>query len=89
MSVADSDGDGALDGLSYATVDKDGKVLVQVTDYEADGQLDMRINFAESYVELWHLDRWYRVEDRNGQRGVVVNGGFVELTNENNRLSIR
>ena len=88
LSTGDSDGDGSLDALSYATVDQDGKVLVQVTDYEADGQPDIRINFAESYVELWHLDRWHRVENRNGRRGVVLDGDFVELSRENNRLII-
>ena len=59
LSVADADGDGALDGLSYATVDDDGKVVVQVTDL-----------------------------NRNGRRGVVLSGEFVELKRENNRLII-
>ena len=47
LMAGDSDGDGSLDGLTYAKVDSDGKVLVEVTDYEADGQLDIRTNFAD------------------------------------------
>ena len=88
LSVGDSDGDGALDGLSYATVDKDGKVILEVIDYEADGQADMRIHFVDHYSELWHADRWYRVENREGRRGIVLDGVFVEVKRENNRLVV-
>lgn len=88
LSVEDSDGDGALDGLAYSKVDKDGTVLLDVVDYEADGQPDMRINFADSYTELWHADRWYRVDNQEGRRGIVLNGAFVELKRENNRLFV-
>lgn len=88
LSVGDSDGDGALDGLSYATVDKDGKAILEVIDYEADGQADMRIHFVDHYSELWHADRWYRVENREGRRGIMLDGVFVEVKRENNRLVV-
>lgn len=88
LSVGDSDGDGALDGLTYSKVDKNGTVLLDVIDYEADGQPDMRISFADRYTELWHADRWYRVENQEGRRGIVLNGAFVELKRENNRLIV-
>lgn len=88
LSVGDADGDGALDGLSYAKVDKDGKAILEVIDYEADGQPDMRIHFVDHYSELWHADRWYRVENREGRRGIVLDGVFVELKREDNRLVV-
>jgi hypothetical protein len=88
LAAEDSDGDGSLDGVTYAKMDKDGNVLVNVTDYEADGQPDVRINFADRFVELWHEDRWYRVQDRDGRRGIVLNGDFVELTTQKNRLIV-
>src|SRR5690606_22430244 len=44
LSAADADGDGRLDGITYTTVDAAGKAKVSVTDYEADGQADLRIN---------------------------------------------
>jgi hypothetical protein len=88
LSAGDSDGDGSLDGLSYAKVDSDGKALLEVVDYEADGQADLRIHFAHDYSELWHVDRWYRVENRESRRGIVLNGAFVELKMERNRLIV-
>ena len=88
LNVGDADGDGALDGLSYAKVDKDGKAILEVIDYEADGQPDMRIHFVDHYSELWHADRWYRVETREARPGIVMNDVFVELTREGNRLVV-
>jgi hypothetical protein len=88
LSVGDTNGDGALDVLTYSKVDKDGRSLLDVVDYEVDGQPDLRIHFAERYSEVWHVDRWYRVENREGRRGIVLNGVFVELKRENNRFVV-
>jgi hypothetical protein len=88
LSVGDTNGDGALDALTYSTVDERGERLIDVVDYEVDGQPDLRINLAEGYSELWHVDRWYRIENRNGVRGIVLNGAFVELKRENNRFVV-
>lgn len=88
LSVADADGDGRLDGLTYTSVDADGKATLSVTDYEADGQLDLRINFVDRYTELWHGDRWYRMEMRDGRRGIVKDGAFVELQRRDNRYYV-
>jgi hypothetical protein len=86
LSVGDSNGDGQLDGLTYTKTDADGSAVVTVTDYEVDGQADLRINFSARTFEIWHQDRWYRVENRGGLRGVVLNGTFVELRRDKNRL---
>jgi hypothetical protein len=84
VSFADSNGDGALDFIQYSTVDASGKPLVQVMDYDANGQADLRIQFVDGYFEIWHRDRWYRAETREGKRGIVLDGRFVELRNEKN-----
>jgi hypothetical protein len=85
LSVGDRNGDGRLDILTYGVVDEDGNAILDVVDYEADGQPDMRIHFVERYFEIWHVDRWYRTELRDGRRGIVVDGEFVELRNTDNR----
>ena len=84
----DSDGDGRLDGVEYSTVDENGKARIHVIDYEADGQLDLRLHFDEGYNEIWHVDRWYRIEKRGDQRGVILDGEFVELEKQGNRLVV-
>ena len=88
LALSDSDGDGRPDMLTYWNVDAAGEASFQVTDYDMDGQPDLRINYAEHRVELWHLDRWYRVETRDGHRGIVVDGKFVEVRNEKSRLFV-
>lgn len=85
LSAADRDGDGVLDLLTYSVLDASGENVLEVIDYEADGQADMRLNFKEHYFEIWHLDRWYRAETRDGRRGIVVAGEFVELERGDNR----
>jgi hypothetical protein len=82
LTVADSDGDGRPNVLSYYAVDKAGKHTVQVTDYDMDGQPDYKVDFVEHRVELWHSGRWYTVEKRDGRRGIVLDGRFVELQQE-------
>jgi hypothetical protein len=84
----DSDGDGRLNGVEYSTMDEKGNALVTVIDYEADGQADLRMHLADDYSEIWHADRWYRIEKRGARRGVVLNGEFVDLERRDNRLFV-
>jgi hypothetical protein len=88
LSASDADGDGLLDGVSYSRMDENGKTLLTVIDYEADGQADLRMHFADSFTEIWHNDRWYRIERREDRRGITLNGVFVELERRNNRLVV-
>ena len=85
VTVGDRNGDGLVDILTYAVLDETGEIVLDVVDYEADGQPDMRLNFKEHYFELWHIDRWYRTEVRDGRRGIVIDGTFVELRRGDNR----
>jgi hypothetical protein len=84
--AADENGDGLIDLIAYTVLDESGeRNMLEVIDYEADGQADMRLNFAEGYFEIWHDERWRRTEQRDGQRGIVVDGDFIELEMVNNR----
>ena len=85
VAISDRDGDGRIDILTYSVLDESGQAALDVVDYEADGQPDMRINFKDHYFEIWHVDRWYRAETRDGRRGIVLNGEFVELQRGENR----
>jgi hypothetical protein len=85
VSIGDRNGDGLVDILTYAVLDENGQVVLDVVDYEADGQPDMRINFRDHYFEIWHIERWYRTEVREGRRGIVIDGEFVELQRGENR----
>jgi hypothetical protein len=85
VSLGDRNGDGVIDILTYGVLDKNGEGVLDIVDYEADGQPDMRINFKDHYFELWHIDRWYRTEVRDGRRGIVIDGEFVELRRGDDR----
>lgn len=88
LSAADADGDGRIDVLTYAVLDENGKAVLDVVDYEADGQPDMRLHFKDGYSEIWHAERWHRIEAREGRRGIVVDGAFVELQRRDNRFIV-
>jgi hypothetical protein len=83
-----SRGNGALNYMEYSNADASGKVVMTVIDYEADGQADFRINFAKGYNEIWHIDRWYRLEKRDGENGIILNGVFAVLKREENRFVV-
>ena len=85
MSFGDRDGDGRIDILDYDVLDENGEPILSVTDYEFDGQPDLRIHWQEGYFEIWHLTEWHRVTEQGDRRGILINGEFVELQQENNR----
>jgi hypothetical protein len=85
LTAGDTDGDGRIDVLTYSVYDEGGGHVLDVIDYEADGQADMRIHFRDNFFELWHDGQWRRVEKRGEQRGILLNGKFVQLLRGNNR----
>jgi hypothetical protein len=88
LTAGDRSGDGRIDVLTLKVLDDSGNPMLDLVDYEADGQWDMRVNLQEGYFEIWHIDRWYRPETRDGHRGVVIDGNFVELERGDNRWKI-
>ena len=85
LSSGDGDGDGRLNYLEYTVVDTAGRPVVTVYDYQADGQADMRLHFREDrFTEIWHADRWHRVEKRGEVSGINLDGRFVELQRDAN-----
>lgn len=86
VSLVASAGDGALNYMEYSKVDASGKAVMTVVDYEADGQADFRMNIVKGYNEIWHIDRWYRLEKRDATTGIVLNGAFIVLKREKNRF---
>ena len=44
-----------------------------------------RMFSAWDHAEIWHIDRWYRIEKRGAQRGVMLDGELVELERQGNR----
>lgn len=41
--------------------------------------------YPEGYFDIWHMDRWFRVETRDGLPGVFIDGQFVVLEMQNNQ----
>lgn len=89
LTAGDQDGDGRIDILTYGVLDENNERVLEVIDYEADGQADVRLNFRDGFYEIWHEDRWYRSETRDGRRGIVVEGEFREVRNVDNRLTVQ
>ncbi len=85
LSFGDQDGDGRIDFLEYNVLDENGDRSTLIIDYEADGQADLRAYFQAGYFEIWHLGEWYRVEERNGNRYISVDGEAVQLEMQDNR----
>ena len=85
LSVGDRDGDGRIDMLTYTVFDQDGEQVMDVIDYEADGQADIRHHFGKGYYDIWYGDRWYATESQDGRRGIVVDGEFRVIAVVDNR----
>jgi hypothetical protein len=89
VSLGDTSGDGRLDIISYTVVDQQGQAVLDIIDYEADGQADLRLHLGGGTSEIWHNERWYDLEQRGGVRGIVVDGEFRETRNVDNRLVVQ
>ena len=74
VSLSDFDGDGVYDRLFYSAFDQDGKLTVDVADFNLDGQPDLRTVYedSKSKVYAWIGDRWQRVEKRGHKRCAFV-----------------
>ena len=89
LSVGKRDSQGRLDSLRYTVVDDAGNPQLEVIDYEMDGQADVRMHYGSpSFAEVWHADRWLRVERKGDARGVYINGQFRRVRSEGGRLRV-
>jgi hypothetical protein len=78
-----------LDSLHYTAVDDAGNPVLEVIDYEMDGQLDLRMHYGSpGYAEIWHVDRWLRIERSANGSGVYINGQFKKVVSEDGRLHV-
>ncbi len=89
LAAADRDGDGRVDILTYSVLNEGGEAIRDVIDYGADGQADLRIHFDQDLAEIWHLERWYPIEKRDGARGIMIEGKFTKVRSIDNRLIIQ
>ena len=48
----------------------------------------LECRYPEGYLDIWHMDRWLRVETRDGMQGVFIDGQFVVLEMQNNRWRV-
>lgn len=89
VAVGKRDSDNRLNDLRYTVVDDAGKPTLEVFDYEMDGQADVRMHYGSArYTEIWHANRWLRIE-RGGQgRGVHVDGQFKKVESKDGRLYV-
>jgi hypothetical protein len=86
LTVSDADGDGRLDGLRYSKVDDQDRAVLEVEDYDVDGQPDFRRDFTtRARGDLWHKGRWYPLERRDEMDGIVVDGRFLEVRKKQGR----
>lgn len=89
LTTGDRDGDGALDIVSYTVANDRGEAVREVVDYDADGQLDLRVHFEQDYAELRHQEQWYRIEEQDGVRGITVEGVFREVRSADGRPTVQ
>lgn len=88
LTAADRNGDGRVDLVTYSVLNDDGETIREVIDYDADGQANIRIHFAESYSEIWHADGWHRIENQDGVRGIMFEGTFKEIRRLDGQLVV-
>lgn len=60
----------------------------QLQDFRVNGFHIQSSRNKELGTDLWHVDRWYRLEVREGRRGIIKDGAFIELERRNNRYYV-
>lgn len=77
VSLSDFDGDGIYDRLLYSVFDEEGNVMVNVMDFDLDGQADFKLKQKGDKTEsfAWIEARWRLIEKKNGAPGAVSDEG--------------
>ncbi|MDM3871741.1 hypothetical protein QSV34_10305 [Porticoccus sp. W117] len=87
VTLADIDGDGVFDLLSYSVLDKNGGHIMEVEDYGMDGQADFKTNMFSGAASIHINGEWYESvgstdEDRYfliGKKKVLVREAVHEM----------
>lgn len=88
LAIGDSDGDGTYDLLRYIAYDANGNQVIEVEDYDVDGSANTRWHWQEpSYLELWHMDAWRRIEKDGDRFYLEVNGIVVPVEYQGGKFS--
>jgi len=77
VSIQDLGGTGRIDWVSYDVIDPIDGRKYNVTDANADGQLDTKIGDHAGFVNI--NGQWCRFEKRAGQLGAIVAGEWRPL----------
>lgn len=87
LSLADHDGDGAFDLLRYVVYDDSGEELIEVEDYDVNGETDVRWHWKQpSFMELWYSNAWRRLNKRGDEFFLEFDGKVVPVQVENGRF---
>ncbi|UTW45030.1 hypothetical protein KFE80_11685 [bacterium SCSIO 12696] len=87
VTLADINGDGVFDLLSYSVLDKNGGHIMEVEDYGMDGQADFKTNMFSGAASIHINGEWYQSvgstdEDRYfliGKKKVLVREAVHEM----------
>ena len=84
LELLDRDNDGKPDMLRYSSFDESGVELVESTDCELDGQIDVRWHYPYivdlSYIEVWYDEKWNKI---NKGSFIEVNGKQLRVVRSN------
>jgi len=81
--LADMNGDGSFDALSYDVKVPGNTETLSVFDGDLDGQTDWKVMPSPNgrrYL-VWVQDGWYDIATRDGSTGALVDGEFVPISN--------
>ena len=88
VTVIDTNEDGEVDLLRYTAYSEDGKAVIESSDYNLDGTIDVRWHVSDKYFEIWHLTSWHRIE--NGENSMYINTkkGAVPVIREDGQFKV-
>lgn len=81
VGLTDSNGDGVFDFLSISVLDEHGMTVVEIEDFQLDGQPDLRV-WSDGQAEVFYQDEWRAVLGGRSLRYIEVDGqklSFLDL----------
>ncbi len=83
--------DGVRDcGRMIEYYDQEGDEKLRLTDHEGNGEFHTRVHYGRGkpQMEAWFNGTWAAVEERDGKKGVVIDGQWQQLTYTNAAWSL-